>query len=154
MALLRSPKLPNLEEVKLIRHEYHAALGALISKYEATVERFAGDGLLVLFNDPLPCPDPERRAVLMSIEMRGKISRATKKWQATGHKLGFGIGIASGHATLGCIGFEGRFQYLRPELWPILHPGFVIRHLMVKFLKTPKCALPSNVTLSCSQSVS
>ncbi len=99
------------EEVILILHEYHAALGALINKYEATVERFAGDGLLVLFNDPLPCPDPARRAVLMSIEMRGEILRASKKWQATGHELGFGIGIASGHATLGCIGFEGRFQY-------------------------------------------
>jgi adenylate cyclase len=99
------------EEVMFILHEYHAALGALINKFEGTVERFAGDGLLVLFNDPLPCPDPSKRAVEMSIEMREAVSKLVKKWQTFGHKLGFGIGIASGHATLGCIGFEGRFQY-------------------------------------------
>jgi adenylate cyclase len=99
------------EEVMFILHEYHAALGALINKFEGTVERFAGDGLLVLFNDPLPCPDPSKRAVEMSIEMREAVSKLVKKWQTFGHELGFGIGIASGHATLGCIGFEGRFQY-------------------------------------------
>jgi class 3 adenylate cyclase len=99
------------EDVMAILHEYHAALGALINKFEGTVERFAGDGLLVLFNDPLPCPDPSKRAVLMSIEMRDEISRLAGKWRTFGHELGFGVGIASGHATLGCIGFEGRFQY-------------------------------------------
>jgi adenylate cyclase len=99
------------EEVMSILHEYHAALGALINKFEGTVERFAGDGLLILFNDPLPCLDPSKRAVEMSIEMREEVSKLVKKWQTFGHKLGFGIGIASGHATLGCIGFEGRFQY-------------------------------------------
>jgi adenylate cyclase len=99
------------EEVMSILHEYHAALGALINKFEGTVERFAGDGLLILFNDPLPCSDPSKRAVEMSIEMREEVSKLVKKWQTFGHKLGFGIGIASGHATLGCIGFEGRFQY-------------------------------------------
>jgi adenylate cyclase len=99
------------EDVMSILHEYHAALGALINKHEGTVERFAGDGLLVLFNDPLPCPDPSKRAVLMSIEMRDEISRLAAKWRKFGHQLGFGVGIASGHATLGCVGFEGRFQY-------------------------------------------
>ena len=99
------------EEVMFILHEYHAALGALINKFEGTVERFAGDGLLVLFNDPLPCSDPSKRAVEMSIEMREEVSKLVQKWQTFGHELGFGIGIASGHATLGCIGFEGRFQY-------------------------------------------
>jgi class 3 adenylate cyclase len=99
------------EEVMSILHEYHAALGAMINKFEGTIERFAGDGLLVLFNDPLPCSDPSKRAVEMSIEMREEVSKLVKKWQTFGHELGFGIGIASGHATLGCIGFEGRFQY-------------------------------------------
>ena len=99
------------EEVISILHEYHAALGTLINKFEGTVEHFAGDGLLVLFNDPLSCPDPSKRAVLMSLEMREEVSRLIKEWRTSGHELGFGIGIASGHATLGCIGFEGRFQY-------------------------------------------
>jgi adenylate cyclase len=99
------------EEVISILHEYHAALGTLINKFEGTVEHFAGDGLLVLFNDPLSCSDPSKRAVLMSLEMREEVSRLIKNWRTSGHELGFGIGIASGHATLGCIGFEGRFQY-------------------------------------------
>jgi adenylate cyclase len=83
----------------------------LIEKFEGTIERFAGDGLLVLFNDPLPCPDPSARAVRMAVEMREQVANLTAKWRAYGHELGFGIGIAHGYATLGCIGFEGRFQY-------------------------------------------
>jgi class 3 adenylate cyclase len=99
------------EDVISVLHVYHAALGALINKFEGTVVLFAGDGLLVLFNDPLPCPDPSVRAVRMSIEMRDEISRHSANWRKHGHELGFGIGIACGHATLGCVGFEGRFQY-------------------------------------------
>ncbi len=99
------------EEVLAVLREYHAALGVLIDKFEGTVERFAGDGLLVLFNDPLPCPDPPERAVRMAIEMRDEVARLAMKWRYFGHELGFGIGIAHGYATLGCIGFEGRFQY-------------------------------------------
>lgn len=99
------------EDVISVLHEYHAALGTLINKFEGTVVLFAGDGLLVLFNDPLPCPDPSTRAVRMSIEMRDEISRLSVNWRKHGHELGFGIGIASGHATLGRVGFEGRFQY-------------------------------------------
>jgi len=99
------------EEVISLLQEYHAALGEIINKFEGTVVLFAGDGLLVLFNDPIPCPDPQARAVKMSIEMREEISSRIEKWRDLGHELGFGIGIASGHATLGCVGFEGRFQY-------------------------------------------
>jgi len=99
------------EEVISLLQEYHAALGHIINKFEGTVVLFAGDGLLVLFNDPIPCPDPQARAVKMSIAMREEISSRIEKWRDLGHELGFGIGIASGHATLGCVGFEGRFQY-------------------------------------------
>jgi adenylate cyclase len=99
------------EEVLEVLRQYHAALGVLIDKFEGTVERFAGDGLLVLFNDPVPCPDPSERAVQMAIEMRDEVARLATKWHHHGYQLGFGIGIAHGHATLGCIGFEGRFQY-------------------------------------------
>jgi len=99
------------EEVISVLQEYHAALGALINKHEGTVVLFAGDGLLVLFNDPLPCVDHQVRAVKMSIAMREEISGRIEKWKSMGHELGFGVGIACGHATLGCVGFEGRFQY-------------------------------------------
>jgi adenylate cyclase len=99
------------EEVLAVLREYHAALGVLIDKFEGTVERFAGDGLLVLFNDPLPCPNPPERAVKMAIEMRDEVASLAMKWRYFGYDLGFGVGIAHGYATLGCIGFEGRFQY-------------------------------------------
>ena len=99
------------EEVMAVLREYHRALGALIDKFEGTVERFAGDGLMVLFNDPLPCAAPWARAVQMAIEMRDEVTKLAASWRTHGHDLGFGIGIAHGYATLGCIGFEGRFQY-------------------------------------------
>jgi adenylate cyclase len=99
------------EEVMGVLREYHRSLGALIDKFEGTIERFAGDGLLVLFNDPLPCPEPSVRAVQMAIEMRDEVAKLVAQWHTSGHELGFGIGIAHGYATLGCIGFEGRFQY-------------------------------------------
>jgi adenylate cyclase len=99
------------EEVLRILREYHTALGVLIDKFEGTVERFAGDGLLVIFNDPLPCPNPSERAAQMAVEMRDAVARLATQWRAGGHLLGFGIGIAHGDATLGLVGFEGRFQY-------------------------------------------
>jgi adenylate cyclase len=99
------------EEVIAVLREYHRALGALIDKFEGTVERFAGDGLMVLFNDPLPCAAPWARAVQMAIEMRDEVAKLAASWRTHGHDLGFGIGIAHGYATIGCIGFEGRFQY-------------------------------------------
>jgi adenylate cyclase len=99
------------EEVMAVLREYHDALGLLIDKFDGTVERFAGDGLLVLFNDPLPCSAPSARAVQMAVEMRDRVAQLTAKWREFGYDLGFGIGIAHGYATLGCIGFKGRLQY-------------------------------------------
>ena len=99
------------EEVIKVLREYHETFGKLIHKYEATLERFAGDGLMVWFNDPLPCPDPSLRAVRMAVEMRDGVAVLADKWRKHGHELGFGVGIAQGYATLGRIGFEGRFDY-------------------------------------------
>jgi len=99
------------EEVMAVLREYHDVIGNLIHKYEGTVERFAGDAIMVLFNDPLPCPDPSVRAVKMAMEMREQVAELTRKWRRSGHELGFGVGIAHGYATLGRIGFEGRFDY-------------------------------------------
>jgi class 3 adenylate cyclase len=99
------------EEVMTVLREYHAALGALIEKFDGTLEHFAGDSILVLFNDPLPCADPCQRAVTMAVEMRDEMAALSAKWRTVGHELGFGIGIAHGYATLGCIGFAGRLQY-------------------------------------------
>jgi adenylate cyclase len=99
------------EEVMTVLGAYHEILGPLIHKYEGTLERFAGDGLNVLFNDPLPCPDPSVRAVRMAVEMRDGVANLAAKWRKVGHELGFGMGIAHGYATLGRIGFEGRYDY-------------------------------------------
>jgi len=99
------------EEVISVLREYHDTLGVLVDKFEGTVERFTGDGLLVLFNDPLPCHDPSGTAVRMAVEMRTEVARLISKWGRYGHDLGFGVGIAHGYATPGCIGFRGRFQY-------------------------------------------
>jgi adenylate cyclase len=99
------------EEVITVLREYHRTLGALIDRFEGTIERFAGDGLLVLFNDPLPCADPSARAVRLALEMRDQVAKLAAGWRSQGHELGFGVGIAHGYATLGCVGFEGRFQY-------------------------------------------
>jgi class 3 adenylate cyclase len=99
------------EEVMEVLREYHAALGEIIHRFEGTLERFLGDGLMVLFNDPIPCPDPAMRAVKMAVAMRDCIAGLTKRWRMHGHELGFGVGIAQGYATLGRIGFEGRFDY-------------------------------------------
>jgi adenylate cyclase len=99
------------EEVMSFLRDYHACLGALVHKYEGTIERFTGDGLIVLFNDPIHCPDPSLRAVKMASEMREQIRELTGRWRRRGRELGFGMGIAYGYATLGRVGFEGRFDY-------------------------------------------
>jgi adenylate cyclase len=99
------------EEVMGILQEYHGAMGELIFRFEGTLERFAGDGLMVFFNDPLPCQDPAARAVRMSAAMRERTGELSRVWRKRGHELGFGVGIALGYATLGKIGFEGRFDY-------------------------------------------
>jgi class 3 adenylate cyclase len=99
------------EEVMGILRAYHTALGELIFRFEGTLERFAGDGLMVFFNDPVPCPDPAERAVRMAVAMRQRVGELTEMWRKRGHQLDFGVGIAQGYATLGKIGFEGRFDY-------------------------------------------
>ena len=99
------------EDVMAVLGEYHAALGPLIHRYEGTLDRFTGDGMLVIFNDPVPCPDPALRAVRLAVEMRGAVAALAREWMARGHAIGFGVGIAQGYATLGRIGFEGRFDY-------------------------------------------
>lgn len=99
------------EEVMGILQEYHAAMGELIFRFEGTLERFTGDGLMVFFNDPVPCPDPALRAVRMAVGMREQMRILTGQWQRRGHRLDFGVGIAQGYATLGMIGFAGRVDY-------------------------------------------
>jgi class 3 adenylate cyclase len=99
------------EEVMTVVGSYHAAVGELILKYEATVGWFAGDGLMVWFNDPIPCDDPAARAVRMALEVRDAMSSLTTAWRKRGHELDFSIGVALGYATIGRIGFEGRYDY-------------------------------------------
>ncbi|HVY58704.1 MAG TPA: response regulator [Xanthobacteraceae bacterium] len=99
------------EEVMAVLREYHACLGRLIFQYEGTLERFTGDGLMIMFNDPLRCADPSARAVRMAVEMRDCVAVLVDKWRRYGHELGFAVGIAYGYATLGRIGFEGRLDY-------------------------------------------
>jgi GAF domain-containing protein len=99
------------EDVIALLREYHSAIGQIIVKYSGTLERFAGDGVMVIFNDPVPVENPALQAVLMALDLRTAIGAMIEKWRDLGHDLGFGIGIAHGFATLGTIGFEGRFDY-------------------------------------------
>ena len=99
------------EEVMAVLGEYYEALGDLVHRYEGTLEQFAGDGLVVFFNDPMPCPDAPLRAVRMAVAMRGRIAELAGEWRRRGHDLGFAVGIAQGYATLGRIGFPGRYDY-------------------------------------------
>jgi class 3 adenylate cyclase len=99
------------EDVMALLREYHAAIGEIINKYGGTLERYAGDGVMVVFNDPIPIDKPALQAVLTAIDMRAAIAELIEKWRKLGHDIGFGIGIAHGFATLGTIGFEGRFDY-------------------------------------------
>ena len=99
------------EEVMSVVRSYHSAMGELIVEYEATVGWFAGDGLMVWFNDPIPCDEPAARAVRMAVEMRDAMIALTSAWRRRGHELDFSIGVALGYATIGRIGFEGRYDY-------------------------------------------
>ena len=99
------------EEVMGVLDEFHNEMGEEIFRFEGTLERFAGDGLMVFFNDPLPCPAPADRAVRMALAMRERVDALARTWRKRGHQLGFGVGIAQGYATLGRIGFKGRVDY-------------------------------------------
>ena len=99
------------EELLGVLRAYHAALGELVHRAAGTLERFAGDGLMVFFNDPLPQPDHAARAVRMAAAMRERVAELAAGWRRRGHELGFGVGVATGYANLGRIGFEGRSDY-------------------------------------------
>ena len=99
------------EEVMTVLREYHAAVGRIIMEHEGTVERFAGDGIMIFFNDPVVVPNPGERAIRMAVAIRDAVQNLSKVWRRRGHQLGVGIGIAQGYATIGAIGFEGRWDY-------------------------------------------
>jgi len=99
------------EEVLDFLREYHGALGPLVSEFEGTLDQFSGDGIMVFFNDPVPCPDPAERAVKMAMAMREEAGKLIAAWRRDGCELGFGAGIAQGYATLGQIGFSDRSGY-------------------------------------------
>ena len=99
------------EEVMGILRDYHATLGNIVVKHDGTIEHFAGDGVMILFNDPIQLDEPELAAVRMAIEMRDAVGKLAAGWKKRGHDLGFGVGVANGYATMGVIGFEGRRDY-------------------------------------------
>jgi adenylate cyclase len=99
------------EEVMGVLHEYHSEMGKLIVEHEGTLERFTGDGMMIFFNDPLPVSNPAERAIRMAIAMRDRVADLTVGWKKRGYDLAFGVGIAQGYATIGAIGFEGRWDY-------------------------------------------
>ncbi|MGH7415569.1 MAG: adenylate/guanylate cyclase domain-containing protein [Candidatus Rokuibacteriota bacterium] len=99
------------EDVMSVLREYHAEMGSQILTHEGTLERFAGDGMMIFFNDPTPVPNPAEQAIRMALAMRERVSRLRIKWEKLGYQLDFGVGIAQGYATIGAIGFEGRWDY-------------------------------------------
>jgi class 3 adenylate cyclase len=99
------------EEVMSVLRQYHGELGKLIMRHDGTIEHFAGDGLMIMFNAPLPVEDHEFRAICMALGMRAALAELSSSWRKRGHELGFGVGIASGYATIGTIGFEHRLDY-------------------------------------------
>ena len=99
------------EEVMGVLREYHAEMGKLIVEHEGTLERFTGDGMMIFFNDPVVVENPSERAIRMAVAMRERVQELAKRWRKLGHDLDFGVGIAQGYATIGAIGFEGRWDY-------------------------------------------
>jgi class 3 adenylate cyclase len=99
------------EEVMGVLHEYHTEMGKLVMAHEGTLERFTGDGMMIFFNDPVPVDDPVERALRMAVAMRERMTELIRRWRKLGYELGMGIGLAQGYATIGAIGFEGRWDY-------------------------------------------
>ncbi len=99
------------EDVMAVLQEFHNAVGPLIFEHGGTLAQFTGDGMIVFFNDPIPCDDPAQRAIALAQGMRGRTAVLADEWQRRGHQLALGIGVAAGYATCGQIGFEGRFEY-------------------------------------------
>ena len=139
------------EEVMNTLREYHETVGAIIHKFSGTIEHFAGDGLMALLNDPVPCPDSCIQAVRMAAEMRAAVAELTAKWRNHGFELGFGIGIAHGYATLGRIGFEDRHEYAAIGVVPNLAARLCGEAKDGQILIDNKCARPSRAwsTWSC-----
>jgi class 3 adenylate cyclase len=99
------------EDVMVVLAEFHGAVGDLVHRFEGTLERFTGDGVVVFFNDPIPCEDAPQRAMRMAVAIRSRVGQLAEGWRRKGYDIELGIGIAQGHATLGRIGFEGRSDY-------------------------------------------
>jgi class 3 adenylate cyclase len=99
------------EEVMAVLREYHAEMGRQILAHEGTLERFTGDGLMIFFNDPVPVPNAGERAVRMALAMRDRVGELTVRWRKLGYDLDCGMSLAQGYATIGAIGFEGRWDY-------------------------------------------
>lgn len=99
------------EEIMAVLREYHAAMGDLILSHEGTLERFTGDGMVVFFNDPLPVDNAPERAVRLALAMKESVGRLSVAWRKRDYRLDFGVGVAQGYATIGAIGFEGRWDY-------------------------------------------
>jgi class 3 adenylate cyclase len=99
------------EEVMALLHDYHAAMGPIVAAFEGTLDHYAGDGIMVFFNDPLPCPDPAKRAIEMAVAMREAAQKLLQTWHRHGYDIGFGVGISQGYATLGQIVFAERMDY-------------------------------------------
>ncbi len=99
------------EEAIEVLQAYHESMGRLIHDHGGTIDHRAGDGIMVIFNDPLECDDPAGTALAMALTMRARMSELAAGWRRLGHRLGFGVGISLGYATVGMVGFEGRYDY-------------------------------------------
>lgn len=122
------------EEVMAVLQAYHDAVGPLIHRHEGTLMQFVGDGLMVFFNDPFPCPDPAIRAVSLAVDMREAVMALASEWRRHGHEIGFGVGIAQGYATLGRVGFDDHIEYTAMGTVTILLRDFATRHAMARSL--------------------
>ncbi|MBK5961373.1 adenylate/guanylate cyclase domain-containing response regulator [Rhodoplanes elegans] len=135
------------EDVMTVLGEYHRCVGGLIFRHEGTLERFAGDGVMVIFNDPLPCPDHASRGVRLALEMRDAMATLGEAWRRRGHAVGFGASVALGYATLGEIGFDQRREYtaigsvvsLAHRLCAAAKPGQVLISQHVLAAVEPQC---------------
>ena len=94
-----------------VLRDYHAGMGRLILEHGGTLERFAGDGIMIVFNDPIEVSNHQERAIRMAVAMRNEVNTLRAKWMKQGHDLSAGLGLATGYATIGVIGFEGRWEY-------------------------------------------
>ena len=99
------------EDVMAVLRTYHEEMGRLIHEHEGTIDHRAGDGIMVIFNDPVPCEEPALQAVRLAIAMRDRMRGLGDEWRKLGHELGFGVAVTLGYATMGMVGFEGRYDY-------------------------------------------